>query len=136
MPLTAHFHECSHRCNGRVVAEDGAQDAEEDALAGAAGAVEEEQRMLDRDAGEAIASHALQVGLQLQIVAGDVGKEVEPSRAPRGVAVARRVMVSTRSCRRSCPRRRFSTSPGVLSTQGLLSQSFSKAVGRAVGKWI
>jgi hypothetical protein len=56
------------------------QGIEKDTLAVGPGAVQEEQHMLGRHAGHAIARHALQVGLQLLILGGDAIEKLGPQR--------------------------------------------------------
>ncbi len=75
--------EAVHRGDGGVVAKDRGDRVQEHALAVAAGAVREEERVLADRSGQAIADRALQIGLELGVPAGDLAEEPHPERAGR-----------------------------------------------------
>ena len=78
MPVVARVHERVHRRIGRVITEDRGDDIDEHRLAIRAGAVQEKQRVLAGDPGQAIAHHQLQVGDQIGIATGNVGQKPMP----------------------------------------------------------
>ncbi len=86
VPVGACLHERVHRRVGCVVAEDGDQCVDEYRFPVRTGAVQEEQRVFLRGAGECIADHPLQIGLQFVVLVCYLGEEPLPDRA----AIARR----------------------------------------------
>src|SRR5438270_4685304 len=81
MPLALRRDERLHWRHCGVVAEHGRKRVEEDTLAVAARAVEEEKRMVAGRAGEAVSGDALQEPLQLLVVVCDLGEKLAPARA-------------------------------------------------------
>ena len=125
---------------GGIVAQDARQHVEEHALAVAAGAVDEHQRMLARDPGQAVAAPLLQEADQLGVASGRLGEEPEPERAIAAADGATAVDLgdafSLITRRRSSPVRRSTVPPGVPRRNGSGSQAsmVTANMGIALGR--